>query len=146
MTISVYLDNNAWDYLFERRDRIDLCAELPPEQFSLCITREGEFEIEPITGEKTAFIEDTIARCGVRTDTLFGFRDDRHPPEEQRVGGFGSGGRWATPDELELAARCNTAKPKRRSGLYPKEAAYALAGRSFHAVVLTRDKRNPLKD
>ena len=81
MVISVYVDNNVWDFLFERR--IDLAVELPRDEFCLCLTREAEFEIPPIPPEKAelkAFIEATIAKCGIQTDTYFGFNDSSLPP------------------------------------------------------------------
>jgi hypothetical protein len=45
MPISIYIDNNVWDFLFDRR--LDLAAELPRPDYCICITREAEFEIPP---------------------------------------------------------------------------------------------------
>src|SRR5215208_7837702 len=97
MTIPVFIDNNVWDFVFEKS--LDLCAELPRDQFSIYITREGELEIEGVGPELKAFIEDTIARCGVQTDALFGFDEDGTPPEKRRYRGFGEGGRWGHEEE-----------------------------------------------
>ena len=82
--INVFIDNNVWDFLFARR--IDLAVALPSERFCLYIPREVEFEVARIPPEKAelkAFIEATIERCGIRTDTFFGFNDDSLPPNEQ---------------------------------------------------------------
>jgi hypothetical protein len=93
--LSVYLDNNVWDFLFERQ--IDLSSELPSDRFCLAITREAEFEIPTIPDHKDelkAYISRTIDRCGVRTDYLFGFRCESLSADQQRYGGFNIG-RWA---------------------------------------------------
>ncbi len=50
MAIDVYIDHNVWHYLFEQQ--LNLEIELPREEFTLCITREAEFEIPPIPSEK----------------------------------------------------------------------------------------------
>lgn len=68
MTVSIYIDNNVWDLLFEKE--IDLSVELPSDEFCLCLTREAEFEIPPIPEEKAAlkkFIYDTIEKCSIET-------------------------------------------------------------------------------
>src|SRR5215217_4710917 len=97
MVIDLFIDNNAWDILFDLR--LDLCAELPREEFRVLITREGMFEIPPIPDKaKREFIEATITRCRVQTDGFFGFRDDSLQSDEQRVLGFDEG-RLATGDE-----------------------------------------------
>ena len=44
--LTVYLDNNVWDFLFRRA--INLAEALPKDEFCVCITREAEFEIPPI--------------------------------------------------------------------------------------------------
>lgn len=146
--INVFIDNNVWDFLFARR--IDLAVALPSERFCLYIPREVEFEVARIPPEKAelkAFIEATIERCGIRTDTFFGFNDDSLPPNEQRVGGFGEG-RWISREEHEFMERAalKTAK-KRPSKLYPEEADISLAARAFHSVVLSLDnKSGPIRD
>src|ERR1700680_3766832 len=102
--IGVFLEHNAWDVLFAApRDR---AVELPSGAFSIGITREAEFEIAATAAKKPAlkaYIDDTIARCGVNTDSYFGFFDDSLTEEDQRVGGFDIG-RWASARELEFIA------------------------------------------
>src|ERR1700722_2815849 len=97
MPISVYIDNNVWDFLYDRQ--MDLAAELPREEFCICITREAEFEIPPMPTEKRAFVEATIARCEIRTDSFFGFAEAGLPTGDHRVAGFDQG-RFASPEEL----------------------------------------------
>jgi hypothetical protein len=46
MAITVYIDNNVWDFLFDIN--LNLSVELSKDEFCLCITREGEFEIPPM--------------------------------------------------------------------------------------------------
>ncbi|MDF3842300.1 hypothetical protein P3W55_11345 [Pseudomonas citronellolis] len=84
MTIkSVYIDNNVWDFLLDRK--MDLSIELPPNHYCLCMTREAEFEIPPIPESKADlkfFIQETIRKC-VKTVPLFGFYDESLPADEQ---------------------------------------------------------------
>ena len=80
MPISVYIDNNVWDFLFDRQ--MDLATELPRDEFCICITREAEFEIPPMPPEKRAFAEATIAKCIITTDAFFGFNG----PKPSRCG------------------------------------------------------------
>jgi hypothetical protein len=150
MAISVYIDNNVWNFLFDRK--LDLCIELPRDKYRLFVTREAEFEIPPIPANKAelkAFIEKTIKDCGIEIHSFFGFYDPSHAPDEQRVGGFGIG-YWASKEELafieQQRSRLSSEK-KQTTRLYKNEADISLAARSFHAVVLTLDKKNgPLKD
>lgn len=153
MAISVYIDNNIWDFLFERK--LNLAVELPRDEFCICITREAEFEIPPIPLEKAelkSFIDDTIAKCGIRTDWIFGFNDDSLSQSEQRFAGFDQG-RWASQDEIDFMVQqrtpltVRTTKKNRKTGLYKDEADIALAARSFHSIVLSLDaKRGPIND
>ncbi|GAA0576960.1 hypothetical protein GCM10009416_14440 [Craurococcus roseus] len=145
MVIDTYLDNNVWDLLFDLR--LDLCAELPPGEFRILITREGEMEVTAIPerrAELRAFINGTIGRCGVEVDGHFGFRDDNLPPEEQRTMGFGSG-RFITEDERDFAAhtpwRSDDPPRKPEVKLRRNEADVALAARAFLGVVLTLDRK-----
>lgn len=150
MPISVYIDNNVWDFLFERQ--LDLAAELPRDEFCVFITREAEFEIPPIPAHKAelkAFIQSTIVQCEIRTNRLFGFGDASVPEDEQRVGGFGIGW-WARKQELAFIRQQRTPPrdaPKRPTKLYKNEADISLAARSFEAVVLSLDRKpGPLYD
>lgn len=146
--ISVYLDNNVWDFLFARK--IDLAEALPRHRFCLAITREAEFEIPAIPDHKAemkAFIADAIKRCSVQTDYIFGFYDDSLPADQQRFGGFDVG-RWATEDELDYLRQQRTPlknRATRKTGLYKDEADAALALRAIHSVVLSLDvKKGPI--
>jgi hypothetical protein len=147
MAISVYIDNNVWDFLFERK--FDLAIELPRHEYCLFLTREAEFEIPPIeNAELKAFIEKTIKDCGIETRSFFGFYDPRHPPDEQRVGGFNVG--YLISNEEAAFIEQQRAKmgsdKKSTTRLYKNEADISLAARSFHSVVLSLDKKGPLKD
>jgi hypothetical protein len=100
--------------------------------------------------EPKAFIEATIAKCGLQTDRLFGFYDDGLPHDEQRVGGFDER-RWASSEELAFiapyAAALKTAKKRPTTPLYAKEADILLAARVSHSAVLSLDdKRGPIRD
>jgi hypothetical protein len=146
MAISVYVDSNVWDFLFERQ--LDLAKELPRDEFCLCLTREAEFEIPPMPPEKRAFAEATIAKCGIQTDVFFGFNDDSVPPDEQRVGGFDIG-RFASQEEMAFFAQQKTPlQPGKRAKtkLFKKEADISLAARSFHSVVLSLNTRGPINN
>ena len=143
--IDLYIDNNVWDLLFDLG--LDLCAELPPSEFRILITREGEMEIDAIPERKAelrAFIDATAARCGVATDAHFGFRDDGVPLDEQRTMGFGQG-RFIDEGEAAFARetpwRSDEPPRKPEVKLCRNEADIALAARSFLGVVLTLDKK-----
>jgi hypothetical protein len=140
MPISIYVDNNVWDFLFTRQ--MDLAKELPRDEFCVCITREAEFEIPPMPPEKRAFAEATIAKCLITTDAFFGFNDESLPAAEQRVAGFDQG-RWASPEELAFIAQQKTALKDRMrpSKLYHGEADLSLAARSVHSIVLSLDRK-----
>ena len=142
-------DNNVWDFLFERK--LELAIELPRDEYCLLMTREAEFEISPIPVEKAelrGFIEKTIKDCGIETRLSFGFYDEGHPPDEQRVGGFDVG-YWASKEELAFIEQQKTrlgSDKKPTTRLFKNEADIALAARSFHSVVLSLDKKKgPLK-
>ncbi len=140
MLISVYVDSNVWDLLFERQ--IDLATELPRDRYCICITREAEFEIPLMPPEKRAFVEAMVAKCVIITDTFFGFNDESLPATEQRIAGLDQG-RWASPEELAFIAQQRTPLRDRvrPSRLYDGEADLSLAARSFHSVVLSLDKK-----
>jgi len=150
MCTDVYLDNNVWDFLLKHH--LNLAAELPKEEYCLCITREAEFEIPAIPAEKKellAYIGETIAKCHVETRPYFGFYDDDHFPDEQRVGGFDEG--YLATDEEAAFMEQQKAKlgqvKKTTTKLYKNEADISLAARSFHAIVLTLDRKNgPILD
>ena len=83
----------------------------------------------------------------MRTDFLFGFRDDRRAAEDQRYGGFNQG-RWASEQEIAFFQQQHTkigVDKKKTTRLYPQEADVSLAARSFESVVLTLDaKKGPI--
>ena len=148
MPIDLYIDNDVWDFLFERK--LDLAVELPHGEYCLFLTREAEFEIPPIPKPQLkAFIEATIKKCGIETCRLFGFYDASHSPDEQRVGELDEGC-WASPRALAFIEEQKTKlgkikKPATR--LFYNEADIALAARSFDSVVLSLNKgRGPLKE
>jgi len=149
--INVFIDSNVWNFLFERQ--IDLAVALPSDRFCPYIPREAEFEVARIPPEKAAlkaFVEATIEKCGVRTDTFFGFNDDSLPPDEQRIGGLDIG-RWISREEHEFMdqqrAALKTANKKRPTKLHPNEAGISLAARAFQSVVMTLDaKPGPIRN
>jgi len=152
MAISVYIDNNVWDFLFDRQ--IDLATALPSDEFCVCITREAEFEIPPVAEknpELFRFITDTINRC-VKTDVIFGFYNPAFAADQQRVGGFGQG-RFVTQEESVFMAQQRTPLKQRhqtirkKTGLYVEEADIAIGARALHSVVLSFDaKKGPIND
>jgi hypothetical protein len=79
------LDNNIWDFLFDRQGSITLDQELPREQFCIFIPREVEIEHLAIKEQKCPglrqFIQDTIKSCAIVTAGYFGFAT---PGEPQR--------------------------------------------------------------
>ena len=61
--IRVYIDNNVWDLLLRFRDRFDLAAELPANDFEMFVPREIEIETSAIPTTKQdlkTFVEETI--------------------------------------------------------------------------------------
>lgn len=144
MSISVFIDGNVWNFLFDRN--LDLSVELPSDEFILCHTREAEFEIPVGKPELDKFIEATINRCNIKTDSYFGFSDETRPPSEQRFGGFDVG-RFATPEEIDFISRHRASQIERPTKLQKNEADIALAARSLHSVVLTLDQKSvPMKN
>jgi hypothetical protein len=136
----VYLDNCVWDYLYN--NGIDLEKELPSDEFSISITREGEIELKPIPSPKKEFIEKEIERLNVRTDTYFGFGNANSGGDLPRCGGFGS--RFISDEERRfLLANRSSVNPqsKRGSGLYHNEGDLALATRATRSIVLTLDNK-----
>ena len=150
--IAITLDNNVWNFLFEKR--IDLALELPSEEFVIFITREVEIETLaiPAKASKTA-LKDYIARtrvsCDIKTTWVFGFGSDG--PGPQRVGGFGQG-TWQTRIESEFYAaireRYLLGKGETKSQLTKNEGDAAVAAQSFCSIALTcerLDKSGPLR-
>ena len=147
MIITIYLDHNVWDYLFEQG--VDILSELPPEKYTLAITREAEFEIPPTPDARRQYIEMALERCSIQRRPYFGLFDEQHSSSEQRVAGLDEGF-MANQQQVEFIEsqrhRLGLAKrPKTR--LHKQEADIALAARSFDSIALTFDKKSgPLKD
>ena len=154
MPISVYIDNNVWDLLFELK--IDLSTELPDDEFRLCLTREAEFEIPPIPDEKIElkkFIIDSIERARVKTVPFFGFYDENLPASEPRFAGFDKGVFAEESQAKFIKHQCDKKKDeeeknkggkdkKRPTGLFKDEADIAIASRSLIDVIITLDTKN----
>lgn len=146
--VPVFLDGNVWNYMFDRGLALDV--ELPPDRFSLAITRESEMELVAIPAEKNGlrdFIMTAIAERPIPIDSWFGWNVESLPPDEQRNGGFGFG-RWASQGEVKFYhdLQNEIRKTKKRSKLFANEGDVALASRSSHSLVLSLDaKAGPLK-
>jgi hypothetical protein len=142
--IAVTLDNNVWNFLFERQTK--LREELPADQFALFITREVKIETLAIPkgGRKDAlkqYIRETIAACGIQTTYVFGFATPG--PGPQRVGGFDQG-TWQSQTEREfydaISSRFLLGKSATRNQLTRNEADAAVAAQSFFSIALTCEK------
>jgi len=158
MTISVVLDSNAFNFLFDRD--IDLKEVLPPEEFSVFIPREVEIEIEaiPETGkdgvDKRAFkqfIKHTIANHSICTTAIFGFGEADQKDVPTVCGGFGHSNFQSNADR-QYYARKETqefiqGKSRRKSGLTKNQADAAVAACSLHSIILTCDEKlGPIAD
>ncbi|WP_115005125.1 hypothetical protein [Xanthomonas campestris] len=156
MTIAVYIDSCAWNYLQEKA--VDLVAELPPDRYALYLTREVEIEIEAIPDDEKrqqlkAYIRDNIESSSIKTTSVFGFKTfepDGSPSKAQVYGGFGQGAfQFSTDREFYAFPGIKSqliGKTPRRSGLSANQADVSLAARSFGSVVLTNDqKAGPLR-
>ncbi len=143
--IAVTLDNNVWNYLFEKN--VDVAGELPCSAFAIFITREVEIETSAIPDiEGKAALKDyiawTIAGSGIKTTSVFGFA--RLGPGPQRFGGFGQGTfQSQTERDFYNAIRDKylIEKPETGSQLTKNEADAAVAAQSFSSIVLTWERR-----
>lgn len=162
MTIPVYIDSCAWNYLYE--NGIDLKKELAPSRFSVRITREVEIELSaiPDTGcdgaDKRAlkdYIKKNIHKQPVVTSSVFGFASverDGTPSPVQIYGGFDQG-TWQSRDEHDFYSRpeiqLQLQKGKKaNSGLDKNQTDASLAAKSLTGFVLTtegKSKTGPLK-
>jgi hypothetical protein len=118
--IALTLDNNVWNFLFDRR--FNLASELPSAEFIISIPREVEIEKEaiPVNASKSPlrdYIARTIAECGIKTDWVFGFATEGAGP--QRSGGFDQG-TWQGKTEQEFyeAIRQRRVKVERLAALF----------------------------
>ncbi|AZR33179.1 hypothetical protein [Xanthomonas vasicola] len=156
MTIAIYIDSCAWNYLHDRA--IDLATELPSNIYTLYVTREVKIELDAIPdgGKKEAlkaYIIANIERSSINTTSIFGFQtvgSDGLPSKTQVYGGFGQGTFQSAADRtfyLLPEIKCQLrGKSSRKTGLSDNQADASLAARSFGALVLTNDKKpGPLK-
>lgn len=152
MKIELFIDNNVWDIFFD--NEIDLSKELPNSDFNLLITREAEFEIQPMPKEKKLFVQKAITQVNIVTDRILGFSDKNFPQDEQRIGGFGdkfnlsiNGGRFIREVELQTIKEENhlIGTKNLKTHLYKHEADIAIAARANHSFVLTCDNKRALK-
>lgn len=144
MSLTLFIDNNAWDVFFERG--IDLHRELPSEEFSIKITREAEFELAHMPIKKREYVEAAFKAKQIPTDSYFGFYDESLPQEQQRFAGFGFG-RFPSEEELKILREENSSigPAIRPTGLYKNEADVSLAARSVVSAILTCDGKKALK-
>ena len=150
--IAITLDNNVWNFLFDRK--IDLASELPPDHFAISITRELEIETlaipaHPSKASLKEYIAKTIDDCQIRTTSVFGFASEGSGL--QRVGGFDQG-TWQPQTETEFYAAVRNqyliGKPEKNCQLTDNEADAAVAAKSFLSIVLTCElpkKTGPLR-
>ncbi len=143
--IAVTLDNNVWNFLFDRG--LNLASELPSDEFVISIPREVEIEKEaiPVNASKSPlrdYIARTIADCGIKTDWVFGFATEGSGP--QRRGGFDQG-TWQGKSEQEfyeaIRQRFLVGQPEMGSQLARNEGDAAVAAKSFSSIVLTSESR-----
>jgi hypothetical protein len=138
--IAVTLDNNVWHFLSLRK--LNLALELPPDEFAIFIPREVEIETEKTPVDVKDYIARTIADCGIKTTSVFGFarKDFGH----ERYGGF-SQGAFQSQTEREFYAaifeRFLVGRREKGSGLTENEADAAIAAQSFFSIVLTCESR-----
>jgi hypothetical protein len=89
---------------------------LPPDESSICHTRQAEFEIPVGKPELNAFTTSTIARCKIQIDSYLGFADDSKPADEQRFGGFDVGP-FASDEEIAFITSQKTSSVVRPTNL-----------------------------
>ena len=162
MTIAVYIDSCAWNYLYEKS--VDLAKELPRSQFSIYVTSEVEIELGAIPdvgsdgtdkGLLKAYIKQSLSSTPVETSYTFGFRTmeaDGTPSPVQVYGGFNVG-TWLSDEERNFYANSEIEKQlqsgkKTKSGLGKNQTDASLASKSLTAIVLTNERMNktgPLK-
>ncbi|CDU10730.1 conserved hypothetical protein [Vibrio diabolicus] len=147
----VFIDHNIWDELANRQLDLGIC--FPENEFTLCVTKHGEFEVRQTPEhcvELKSYINNYLGSF-VQVDSKFGFYNPSLPDNEQRAGGFGFGRFGCVEDEVfrqELQEKYgSTAKRKNSQILYKQEADIELGVRSLRHPVLTLDiKAGPLRD
>lgn len=162
MTVHVYIDSCAWNFLF--RSQIDLGSELPQDRYQIHMTREVEIEIGaiPETGKDGTdnrplkqYIAASIAQNKVATTGTFGFQTlepDGTPSKVQIHVGFGQGNFQSNEERAYYASpeikKQILGKPKKNSGLSANQGDASLAIHANSAVILTDESPNkpgPLK-
>ena len=123
MKNGVFIDGNVWNFVLDRK--LDLAIELPADEFSICHTREAEFEIPVGKLELDVFITSTLARCNIQTGSYLGFADDSKPADEQRFGGFDVG-RFASDEQIAFIASEKASSVVRPTKLQKREADISL--------------------
>ncbi len=147
--MNILLDSNIWNFLYE--NKIWLPDHFSQQKYNFFITKELDFEIDPIPISKSGlkeFIYKTIEAANIRIDTIFGFNNNSLPDSEQRIGGFDQG-RFMSDEESKFSSllRGYLGNKKKKSKLYNNEADISIAVRSCRAVVLTLDaKEGPLSE
>lgn len=147
MMISVFIDSNAWNILFEQG--IDLTTELPANEFVIYITREVEVEILAIPETKAdlkRFILETLERRQVVTTANFGFAEAGPTSAPLGHATFQSvhDREWYAQPEN---GRHILNKAVRPTGLGKNQVDASLAVRSGNSIILTNDARGgPLAD
>ncbi|WP_159240181.1 hypothetical protein [Pseudofrancisella aestuarii] len=140
--IKIFLDNNVFDFLFEKN--IDISKEFPIDKFIICIPREIKFESEHIKlQEKNDFVRQLIDKEIVQIHTYFGYYDDRHFEDKQRIGGYDEGEYMCVEEGIflnELVVSFLDESSKHiKHNLYKQEGDIALAVRSVMNIVISND-------
>lgn len=162
MTVHVYIDSCAWNFLFHAC--INLKKELPPDLYQLHITKEIEIELAAIPkigkdGEDKRdlkhYIAVSIAQGDVTTTGTFGFQTlepDGTQTKAQTYCGFGQGTFQSDQERNYYASQEVQAqiigKPTKKSGLSAEQGDASLAVHAISAVILTdekSEKAGPLK-
>jgi hypothetical protein len=162
MTVHVYIDSCAWNFLF--RAGVDLKSELPPELYKLHLTRQIEIELAAIpcigkdgkdNRDLKRYIATNTAQGEVTTTGTFGFQTlepDGTPSKVQTYVGFGQGTFQSDQESAYYASQEVRAqiigKRATGSGLSVNQGDASLAVHATSSVVLTDEspaKTGPLK-
>ena len=146
---SIIIDTNAWNFL--AASNIDLFSENLSE-FEFFITLEIAREMEELANipDKKHLYDYFISNAEEMASPLkyFGFYDNSIPSNEQRFGGFGSGG-FASITQVEFIEENRALiKNSKRKIYYGNEADLLIASRGGgNTYILTEDisKSGPLK-
>jgi hypothetical protein len=155
MTTSIYIDSCAWNYLFDHH--INLGIELPPDRYTIFMTREVEIEVASIPDDSKdgkdkrplkRFIEESVTANRVRTTSVFGFASvepDGSLSKVQVCGGFDQGTFQSEEDRTWYASEAAKLRLSstniKNSGLSRDQGDASLAVRSFDSIVLTDERK-----